>query len=412
MRTLNWFRTMVINRCNKTYLQLEYIKKLIYVLLLTVATQVATAQIKILYGPYLQNVKENEATIVWVADKPSIGWVELAPNDGTHYYGEERPKYFDTTNGVKNTSLLHAVKVKALTPGTTYRYRIYSQEVLSHEGINVIYGRVAASDVYRKNALTFTTCDPNKKETSFVMINDIHGRENIITKLLNNANYKDKDLIIFNGDMVSEFKDEQTIFNGFMKESIDLFASEKPMYYARGNHETRGEFATSFQKYFSPKEPFLYYLFRQGPVCFIMLDTGEDKPDSDIEYSGITDYDGYRTDQVEWMKELYKNENFKQAKFKVVIAHMPPSADLNIWHGQKDVLKKFVPILNELGVDLMLCGHLHRNKYEEPSAGIKFPVLVNSNNSVVSVETNGDQMNLEVLDLDGKVVTKKSYTAK
>ena len=391
---------------------MKYIKKLIYVLLLTVATQVATAQIKILYGPYLQNVKENEATIVWVADKPSIGWVELAPNDGTHYYGEERPKYFDTTNGVKNTSLLHAVKVKALTPGTTYRYRIYSQEVLSHEGINVIYGRVAASDVYKKNALTFTTCDPNKKETSFVMINDIHGRENIITKLLNNANYKDKDLIIFNGDMVSEFKDEQTIFNGFMKESIDLFASEKPMYYARGNHETRGEFATSFQKYFSPKEPFLYYLFRQGPVCFITLDTGEDKPDSDIEYSGITDYDGYRTDQVEWMKELYKNEDFKQAKFKVVIAHMPPSADLNIWHGQKDVLKKFVPILNELGVDLMLCGHLHRNKYEEPSAGIKFPVLVNSNNSVVSVETNGDQMNLEVLDLDGKVVTKKSYTAK
>ena len=72
---------------------MKYIKKLIYVLLLTVATQVATAQIKILYGPYLQNVKENEATIVWVADKPSIGWVELAPNDGTHYYGEERPKY-------------------------------------------------------------------------------------------------------------------------------------------------------------------------------------------------------------------------------------------------------------------------------------------------------------------------------
>ena len=88
------------------------------------------------------------------------------------------------------------------------------------------------------------------------------------------------------------------------------------------------------------------------------MDTGEDKPDSDIEYSGITDYDGYRTDQVEWMKELYKNENFKQAKFKVVIAHMPPSADLNIWHGQKDVLKKFVPILNELGVDPVSYTHL------------------------------------------------------
>lgn len=61
----------------------------------------------------MQNVKGDEATIVWVADKPSIGWVELAPNDPSHFYGEERPKYFNTTNGVKNTSTLHAVKVKS-----------------------------------------------------------------------------------------------------------------------------------------------------------------------------------------------------------------------------------------------------------------------------------------------------------
>jgi predicted phosphodiesterase len=387
-------------------------KNLICTLLFAVATQVATAQIKILYGPYLQNVKDAEVTIVWEADKPSTGWVELAPNDGTHFYGEERLKYFDTTNGVKNTSLLHTVKIKGLTSGTTYRYRIYSQEVLSHEGIYVVYGRVAASDVYKGKPLTFTTCNPDKKEVSFAMVNDIHGREGIITKLLNAASYKEKDLIIFNGDMVSEFKDRETIFNGFMKESIELFANQKPMYYARGNHETRGEFATSFQKYFSPKEPFLYYLFKQGPVCFIMLDTGEDKPDSDIEYSGITDYDGYRTEQVEWMKGLSKNEDFKQAKFRVVIAHMPPSAKKGIWHGQKEVLNKFVPILNEIGVDLMLCGHLHSNQYEEPGANIKFPVLVNSNNSVVSVKTDGSQLNLEVLDLDGKVIDRKSYPAK
>lgn len=68
--------------------------------------------------------------------------------------------------------------------------------------------------------------------------------------------------------------------------------------------------------------------------------------------------------------------------------------------------------MNELGVDLMLCGHLHINKYEEPSVDIRFPVLVNSNNSVVSVEANGNQMNLIVNDLDGKVVAKKSYLAK
>lgn len=47
-----------------------------------------------------------------------------------------------------------------------------------------------------------------------------------------------------------------------MKESIDLFASEKPMYYARGNHETRGEFRPLRSRNISlRKNPFLYYLF-------------------------------------------------------------------------------------------------------------------------------------------------------
>ena len=33
--------------------------------------------IAIQHGPYLQNFKETEVTIVWIASKSSIGWVEL-----------------------------------------------------------------------------------------------------------------------------------------------------------------------------------------------------------------------------------------------------------------------------------------------------------------------------------------------
>lgn len=377
--------------------------------LLVASLQTATAQIKIQHGPYLQNVKAHEATFVWETDKSSVGWVELAPDDGTHFYGEERTKFFDTTNGVKNTSTLHTVKVRGLQAGTTYRYRVYAQEVLSHEGHYVSYGRMTATNVYKQKPLTFTTGNPQKKEMSFAMINDIHGRKGLITRLLETAGYQDMDLIIFNGDMVSNLKDKETIFDGFMNESIGLFAKEKPMYYARGNHETRGEFATSFQRYFSPKESALYYTFRQGPVCFIVLDTGEDKPDSDIEYYGITDYDSYRTEQMEWLKTLGDHPDFKDAKFKVVIAHMPPSKVKTIWHGQKEVMTKFVPTLNELGIDLMLSGHLHINQYEEANAVTRFPVLVNSNNSVVSVKATETELTLKVLDADSKVINQKSY---
>lgn len=53
---------------------------------------------------------------------------------------------------------------------------------------------------------------------------------------------------------------------------------------------------------------------RQGPVCFIFLDTGEDKPDSDIEYSGITDYDRYRTEQAQWLAQAVQIGGFQAGK--------------------------------------------------------------------------------------------------
>jgi acid phosphatase type 7 len=99
----------------------------------------AQDDIKITHAPYLQNLGENEVTVVWTANKPSIGWVELAPDDGTHYYQTERPKFFNAKNGIKLTSTVHSVHLTGLKPGTRYRYRVYSQEVLSHVGWRVIY---------------------------------------------------------------------------------------------------------------------------------------------------------------------------------------------------------------------------------------------------------------------------------
>ena len=124
--------------------------------------------------------------------------------------------------------------------------------------------------------------------------------------------------------MVSVFNEENHIFDGFMDTATKLFASEIPMYYTRGNHETRGAFATEFQRYFSPKEENIYYTFRQGPICFVVLDTGEDKPDSDIEYAGITVYDEYRTEQAEWLRRVLDSKEYKDAPFKIIVAHIPP----------------------------------------------------------------------------------------
>lgn len=376
---------------------------LFFLPLLVSLTAFAQEGIRLAHAPYLQNLGPTEVSIVWVADKPSVGWVELAPDDGSHFYQQERLKYFDTKNGVKNTSMVHVVHLTGLKPGTRYRYRVFAQEVLSHVRYKVMYGEVASTAVYQKQPLTFTTSDPARVAVSFAMMNDIHGRSDVLDKLVSQCDLKKTDLFLFNGDMVSFFNNEKEIFDGFMDKATRLFASEIPMYYTRGNHETRGAFATSFQNYFSPKEENIYYTFRQGPVCFVILDSGEDKPDSDIEYFGITDYDRYRTEQAAWLKQVVKSKEYLEAPFKVVVCHMPPFGG---WHGEREVEQKFIPLLKEAKPDLMLCGHLHRYVRNDAGEQVPFPVIVNSNNSVLKAEADDRSLQITVVDTEGKEVDR------
>lgn len=387
-------------------------KKILFILLALFLSAPSFAQekISIQHGPYLQNLRETEVTIVWKANLPSVGWVELAPDDNADFYAQSHPKYFDTETGIKKISQLHAVKITGLKPGTRYRYRVFAQEVLQYVGNHVYYGRTTGTVVYKQNPLTFTTNDTSRNRYSFAMINDIHGRTADIPALMNVAGYKNMDFVIFNGDMISILKDEESMFKAFLDTSVYVFAKEKPMYYARGNHETRGEFAPHLHEYFSPKEPQLYYTFRQGSVCYIVLDSGEDKPDSDIEYYGITDFDQYRTEEAQWLEKALQSDECKNALWKVVICHMPPYSDEEIWHGQIDVMQKFVPLLNKAGVDVMLAGHVHRYVYMKPSSEVHFPVVINSLDTVLKGFVNGNTLKIEVLDKTGKNVDTKTYT--
>ncbi|GHV51394.1 hypothetical protein FACS1894181_13160 [Bacteroidia bacterium] len=369
-------------------------------LLLFGAVQLAAQErIGITHGPYLQNLGTDEVTITWVTNRNAISWVELAPDDGTHFYLKQRPKTFSAKNGVKLEGKVHSVKLQGLSPGTKYRYCVLSQEVLSREGNTVTYGRAVQTTAYRP--FTFVTLNPAKPAVSFTMVNDIHGRSDVLEQMFKLTEPLNDDLVFFNGDMVSSLTNEDDLFTGFMDAGVKAFASTVPMYYARGNHETRGIFATRFQDYFSPLNPELYYLVRQGPVCFVVLDCGEDKPDTDIEYYGITDYDGYRDREATWLREALKSETFTGAPFKVVVCHMPPMED---WHGEAEILQKFVPLLNEAKVDVMLCGHLHKHIKQEANSVVKFPVLINSNNAAVKGTATDKSLTLDVIGLDGKKV--------
>ena len=54
--------------------------------------QQAQTRAKVVCGPYVQCVSETGFTVIWTTDIDAGGWVEIAPDDATHFYNAERPK--------------------------------------------------------------------------------------------------------------------------------------------------------------------------------------------------------------------------------------------------------------------------------------------------------------------------------
>ncbi|MCC8147160.1 MAG: metallophosphoesterase [Bacteroidales bacterium] len=381
---------------------------ILLLLLFVSLSALGNENLKVTHGPYLQNLGENEATIIWKTNKEAISWVEIAPDDGSHFYAEERPKYFATTLGIKKIDTLHTVTIPGLGKATSYRYRIYSREVLENNVYNTKMGNIVANNVYSADPYRFKTLDASKGQVSLAVVNDIHTDNEKLTALLGQVKLDELDFVVFNGDMVHQIRSEQTLWDAYMDTAVKLFAKRIPFFHSRGNHETRGAFATHYMDYFPTSTGMPYYGFRAGPAYFLVIDSAEDKPDSDIEYGGFAAFDEYREKEVEWLKEVVHSEEFKKAPVKIVFIHIPIFT--STWHGTREAERLFYPILNEAGIDLMLSGHTHRHSYlPVGEKGNTFPVLVNSNKDIVDIKVFGDKISLKVIGQDGKIVQKLDF---
>lgn len=364
--------------------------------------------VRIAHGPYLQQVTDDGFTVVWTTTMDAASWVEVAPDDGSHFYAAERPKYYDSHIGKRRIGRLHRVRVEGLEPGTTYRYRIMQQGVLCEEGNKrVILGEGYGSDILKHKPYTATTLDESKDKTEFWVVNDIHARDSVFRLLLKGVEKAKPDFVCFNGDMLSSMESERQLFNGYLNSAAELLTpAGVPIVAARGNHENRGSFSSKFLDYFPTSTGEVYYAFRQGPVCFLVLDCGEDKPDSDIRYYGMSTTDAYREQEARWLQQVVQSEEYRSAPVHIVILHMIPGGK-GSWHGEQELRRLFVPILNEASVDVMLCGHYHRYAYiDDGSRGTKFPILVNSNNDKLVVKADRKGIDIDVVNTRGESIKR------
>lgn len=364
--------------------------------------------VKITHGPYLQNLSENEVTVVWTTDKPCKSWVEFSKKeDGKSFYSQLPRKAYASQDGLCCVDTLHRVTVTGLEKNTTYFYRVLSQEVKELLPYRPVLGNIVSTDIWKK-PLTFTTLDGRQETLSMVMINDIHGKNDLQKKLLEMAPPQNVDMVVFCGDMCNYINKQSDIFTGFLDTSVGLFASSKPFVYVRGNHETRGAYARNFSRYLTGPEGKFYYAFTYGPIRFIVLDSGEDKPDTDVEYSGLVDFDNYILEQKEWLARELESPEFRAASFRVVLSHIPFGK--GGWYGSERLRKQLLPLLEGARIDLMLSGHNHTFGFMDKGKVTAFPIIVNSNNSVLTMFGSEDLLKVQVKQIDGKGLLEKEFS--
>lgn len=364
--------------------------------------------VKITHGPYLQNLSENEVTVVWTTDKPCKSWVEFSKKeDGKNFYSQLSRKAYASQDGLCCVDTLHRVTITGLEKNTTYFYRVLSQEVKELLPYRPVLGNIVSTDIWKK-PLTFTTLNGRQETLSMVMINDIHGKNDLQKKLLEMAPPQNVDMVVFCGDMCNYINKQSDIFTGFLDTSVGLFASRKPFVYVRGNHETRGAYARNFFRYLAGPEGKFYYAFTYGPIRFVVLDSGEDKPDTDVEYSGLVDFDNYILEQKEWLARELESPEFRAASFRVVLSHIPFGK--GGWYGSERLRKQLLPLLEGARIDLMLSGHNHTFGFMDKGKVTAFPIIVNSNNSVLTMFGSEDLLKVQVKQIDGKVLLEKEFS--
>lgn len=354
--------------------------------------------------PYLQNPQPTQMTIMWPStNAQQAGWVEYGQTDLNRVARESDNGLFAAFQDVNRITLTN------LQPSTTYRYRVAMANIVGEvRNTSLTYGDTIYSDVF-----SFTTPAVRTNEVSCLFFDDIHSRDTLMDAVMRNNQIDplQQDFIFFNGDILNSVPSREEIINHLIQPYSTLFASQVPFCYARGNHELRNKYARELDRYITTPgtdegHPY-YYTFTYGPVFFIVLDAGEDKPDGNHEYRGLVDCDTYRASEAMWLKQQLQSKEAKKALFRVVVMHVPFETSSSWDYSMREIDRLFLPLCNQYKVDLAIHGHCHRAMLLPANKDHHFPIIIGGGKqvnpdkkegspSVIQFHATGKQLQVDV----------------
>ena len=299
---------------------------------------------RITYKPVVYAVEDNYQ-IVFSTNSEATGWVEVGDKC-----------YYDTYNGSsKKFSRVHKVEVPMTVLDAAKKYTVHSQKSIYCGPFGGFLGRDISETV---NFKPVDTSDG----IQYLSFSDIHMN---LKQAKKTASYVEKyDFLVLIGDLISDVETEDDAnYNNLV--AYTMTGGQMPVVYGRGNHDVKGRYGEELHKYVGSKNEKFYFNFYFQDIYGIVLDLGEDHDDDWWEYYGTAHYEEYHAEQIAFLESEIAKHNYDNYSYHLAVSHIPIPF-INYRHNHVEVKTEMTKLLNQMDIDMYVCGHQHDIMIFEP----------------------------------------------
>lgn len=285
--------------------------------------------------------------------------------------------FYDHSNGIlRSETDIHRMTVPAALLDATGSYTVckktmperkpYFTEAGATEEATFIFKPVRGNDIR-----AYHIADTHNKMDEAVRAAEAYGKI---------------DFLIVNGD-IPDHSGEDASFEHLFDLCGRITHGQIPIVYVRGNHDMRGAAAERLEFYTPTRHGKSYYTVRLGGFWGLILDCGEDKPDSSTEYGNTICCHEFRLEETDFIKQVIHEKQYAADGIvcRAVIAHNPFTQRLEPpFDIEEEIYQTWTQLLNEdIKPHIMICGHMHTIAVSLPGSetdhrGQTFPVVTAS----------------------------------
>lgn len=305
----------------------------------------------LLRGPYLQDVSDSAATVIWRTTAATTGGLSIGPADAPASVRQI---------GETQAATDHVLRVDGLRPNTIYRYQVLAG------------GAAASAEIEFRTAPTPGAPDP----FTFAVWGDSGCGCPAQMAVAGQIARTQPNLLLHTGDLIYETGQAEG-YDPFFFSPYSPTLATAPFYPVLGNHDDLTANGAPWLETFvlpggASDHTTRYYSFNWGNAHFIALDSEEDYGPTSRQYN--------------WLLADLASPAAQSATWRFAYFHRPPYSS-GYGHGSSFTLREtWSPLFERFGVDVVFNGHEHN--YERTTPRRDYAAL-GGTHPVVYVVTGG-----------------------